>query len=213
MTVGIVSGLGRTLRSMHTTNDGGAFSAGEIIQTDAAINPGNSGGPLLNLNGEVIGINQAIRTTSSTTTGEPVNSGVGFAIPIDIVKRVAPSLITTGKYEYPYLGITSYDDLSLMLQEELGLPQPTGVYVTSVINGSPADQAGLKAGTRRTSIPGLNAGGDLIIAIDDHPVHNYNDLIGYLTMNKSPGEKVVLTVLRGNEEKQLELVLDKRPEP
>jgi S1-C subfamily serine protease len=212
MTTGIVSGLGRTLQSMHTTEDGGIFSAADIIQTDAAINPGNSGGPLLNLNGEVIGINQAIRTNSFVGT-EPVNSGVGFAISINIVKRVVPYLIQDGSYDYPYLGITSMSrDLSLLEQEELGLPRSTGVYVTGVTSGSPADEAGLRAPTRNTSIPGLPAGGDLIIGIDGKSVLTYNDLIGYLVQNKSPGDTVTLTVLRDNQEIELALTLDKRPE-
>ena len=212
MTTGIVSGLGRTLQSMHTTEDGGIFSAADIIQTDAAINPGNSGGPLLNLNGEVIGINQAIRTNSFVGT-EPINSGVGFAISINIVKRVVPYLIQDGSYDYPYLGITSMSrDLSLLEQEELGLPRATGVYVTGITSGSPADEAGLQAPSRNTSIPGLPAGGDLIIGIDGKTVLTYNDLIGYLVQNKSPGDTVTLTVLRDNQEIELPLTLDKRPE-
>ena len=101
MTVGIISALGRTLDSAHSTPDGTFFAAGDIIQTDAAINPGNSGGPLINLNGEVIGVNRAIRTTAFTETGEPVNSGIGFAISVNIIKRVVPVLIAQGKYDYP----------------------------------------------------------------------------------------------------------------
>ena len=121
MTIGIISGLGRTLSSFHNTGEGGTFSAGDIIQTDAAINPGNSGGPLLNLNGEVIGINEAIRTTNYSTSGEPVNSGIGFAISVNVMKRVTPDLIASGKYDYPYLGITSIDELTLKMSEALGL--------------------------------------------------------------------------------------------
>jgi S1-C subfamily serine protease len=211
MTVGIVSGLGRTLRSMHTTADGGTFSAGDIIQTDAAINPGNSGGPLINLNGEVIGINQAIRTNNVSASGDPLNSGVGFAIPINIVKRVIPSLIAHGSYDYPYLGITSTNEISLIEQEALGLATSNGVYITGVTPGTPADRAGLKAGTGTTSVLGLQAGGDLITAIDDQPVRNFNDLIAYLTKYKGPGDTVTLTVLRGEQEIEVDVVLDKRP--
>jgi len=213
MTEGIVSGLGRTLRSMHSTADGGTFSAGDIIQTDAAINPGNSGGPLLNLNGEVIGINQAIRTNNVSASGDPLNSGVGFAIPINIIKRVTPSLISNGSYDYPYLGITSTNEISLLDQEALGLSTSNGVYITGVTAGTPADRAGLKSGTRDTSIIGLQAGGDLITAIDDQPVRNFNDLITYLTKYKGPGDSVTLTVLRGDQEVKVDVVLDKRPEP
>ena len=211
MTVGIVSGLGRTLRSMHTTADGGTFSAGDIIQTDAAINPGNSGGPLINLNGEVIGINQAIRTDNVSASGDPLNSGVGFAIPINIVKRVIPSLIASGSYDYPYLGITSTNEISLIEQEALGLATSKGVYITGVTPGTPADRAGLRAGTSDTSVLGLQAGGDLITAIDDQPVRNFNDLIAYLTKYKGPGDTVMLTVIRGEQEIEVEVVLDKRP--
>lgn len=207
MTLGIVSGLGRTLRSLHTTNDGGSFSVADVIQTDAAVNPGNSGGPLLNLKGEVIGVNESIISSNS----QQVNSGVGFAVPVNIVRRVMPALIANGKYDYPYLGIVSANDLTLTLQEAAGLPQSSGVYVTGIISGGPAEKAGLQAGKEATSIRGLTKGGDLIVAIDGQPVRSYNDLIGYIVKKKSPGDKVVLTVLRGNQQLQLDLTLGKRP--
>lgn len=214
MTVGIVSGLGRTVESLHTT-DTGTFTAGNVIQTDAAINPGNSGGPLLDLNGKVVGVNQSIRTGNFTTSGEPSNSGVGFAVSINIVKRVSPDLIAKGTYEYPYLGITSSGtDLTLQEQEELGLSQSTGVYVTSVTSGGPADRAGVIGGDQNnTTSDGLPKGGDLIIAVDNHPVVNFNDLISYLVENKSPGDKVTLTVLRGGKQMTIDVTLDKRPSP
>ncbi|HEX9029314.1 MAG TPA: trypsin-like peptidase domain-containing protein, partial [Anaerolineales bacterium] len=196
MTVGIVSGLGRTVQSLHSTSDGGSFSAADVIQTDAAINPGNSGGPLLDLNGQVIGVNESIRTTTFSTQGQPVNSGIGFAISANMIKRVLPDLITHGKYDYPYLGITSQNDLTLAEQEALGLSQSTGVYITGVVPGGPADKAGLRAGSRNSSIDNLKAGGDLITGVDGKPVRTYNDLIGYLVENKSPGDRVTLTVLR-----------------
>lgn len=211
MTMGIVSAFGRTLQSMHEAPGGGLFTAGDIIQTDAAINPGNSGGPLLNLNGEVIGVNRAIRTFNFTSGEEPLNSGVGFAIAINLVKRVVPILIAEGKYSYPYLGITSLDDLSLLLQEALNLPQATGAYVTSVTPSSPADQAGLRGGADPTDIIGLYGGGDLIIAIDNQPVRQFGDLLSYLLNNKSPGDIVTLTVLRESQEVQLDLTLGERP--
>ncbi len=211
MTVGIVSGLGRALRSLRQAPSGGVFSSGDIIQTDAAINPGNSGGPLLNLNGEVIGVNRAIFTTSFSDEGQPLNSGIGFAISINLIKRVVPALIAEGKYEYPYIGITSVDDITLAEQETLNLPRTTGVYVTQVMPGSPADRAGIRAGTRSTSIPGLKAGGDLIIAIDGRPVNTFAEFISYLLRNKSPGDPVVLTVWRDDKEVQISLILDRRP--
>ena len=213
MTVGIVSALGRTLDSAHTTADGSMFTAGDIIQTDAAINPGNSGGPLFNIKGEVIGINRAIRTNSTTATGEPVNSGIGFAISINIVKRVAPVLIASGKYDYPFLGISALpnENMSLQVVDALGLKSYTGAYVTDVSAGGPADKAGIKAGTTSTKIPGLLGGGDLIVAIDGHEVHTFDDMLSYLITNKSPGDSVVLQVLRGSDKVDVTLVLDKRP--
>jgi 2-alkenal reductase len=211
MTTGIVSAKGRTMDSLHQSPGGGTFSAGDIIQTDAAINPGNSGGPLLNLNGEVIGINRAIFTTSSSAVGEPTNSGIGFAVSINIVKRVLPTLMAGKTYDYPYVGIFSLNDISITQQEALGLKQTTGVYVTDVVAGSPADKAGVHAGDKPTDIAGLMAGGDLITAIDGTLVNSFNDFIGYLILNKVPGDKVTLTVLRGAEEIKLEVTLEKRP--
>ena len=214
MTVGIVSGLGRTVESLHTT-DTGTFTAGNVIQTDAAINPGNSGGPLLDLNGKVVGVNQSIRTGNFTTTGEPTNSGVGFAISINIVKRVSPDLIAKGTYDYPYLGInSSATDLTLQEQEELGLSQSTGVYVTGVTAGGPADRAGILGGDpNNLTSDGMPKGGDLIVAVDNRPVYNFNDLISYLVENKSPGDKVTLTALRAGKQMKIDVTLDKRPSP
>jgi S1-C subfamily serine protease len=212
MTVGVISGLGRTLDSEHATPNGGQpFTAGDIIQTDAAINPGNSGGPLFNLSGEVIGVNRAIQTTNFTSTGQPVNSGIGFAVASNIIKRVAPVLISAGKYDYPYLGISSTSGLSLDEIQALGLTQDTGAYVTDVVKGGPGDLAGIKAGTQATSIQNLNAGGDLIVAIDGHPVLQFDDMLAYLIENKSPGDKVVVTVLRGTQKQDLTVTLGKRP--
>ncbi len=211
MTTGIVSAKGRTMDSLHQSPGGGTFSAGDIIQTDAAINPGNSGGPLLNLNGEVIGISRAIFTTSSSSVGEPVNSGIGFAVSINIVKRVLPTLIEGKTYDYPYVGIFSMNDITLVQQEALGLNQSNGVYVTDVVQGGPADKAGVRAGDKPTDLTGLMAGGDLITAIDGQPVNNFSDFIGYLILNKVPGDKVTLTILRGTEEITLEVTLEKRP--
>jgi S1-C subfamily serine protease len=211
MTEGIVSAKGRNLESIRQTSDGRSFSAGDVIQTDASINPGNSGGPLLNLQGEVIGVNKAIRTTGATATGEPVISGIGFAVSINIVKRVVPSLISKGSYDYPYLGVSAIDELDLTMQEALGLTQSMGAYLVEVVPGGPAAQAGLKAGAKDTSIQGLMAGGDLIIAIDGHPVAVYADLIGFLMTQKSPGDKAVLKILRDGKEQEVTITLGKRP--
>ncbi|HLO31985.1 MAG TPA: trypsin-like peptidase domain-containing protein [Anaerolineales bacterium] len=213
MTVGIVSALGRTQPAHAAPEGNGFFSNADIIQTDAAINPGNSGGPLFNLKGEVVGINQSIRTdTVNQTTGNAVNSGVGFSISINLVKRVVPFLIRDGKYEYPYLGISSASNLGLAEIEALGLNTYTGAYVTNVTPGGPADKAGIHGGSKPTNIEGLQAGGDIITAIDGHPVDNFDELLSYLTTNKSPGDTVVLTVLRDGKPMDINLTLDKRPQ-
>ncbi|MEW6286894.1 MAG: trypsin-like peptidase domain-containing protein [Chloroflexota bacterium] len=212
MTLGIVSGLGRTQPASAAPGGGGFFSTADIIQTDAAINPGNSGGPLFNMNGEVVGINQSIRTSSfNEMTGNAVNSGVGFSVSINLVKKIVPVLIRDGKYEYPYLGITSSSDLSLEEIEALGLNTYTGAYVLAVTPGGPADKAGVRAGTTPTRIEGLNAGGDLIIAFDGKPVPSFDKLLSYLLTTKSPGDTAVLTVLRDGEKVDITVTLGKRP--
>ena len=211
MTVGIVSARGRLLDSIRQTADGMYFTAGDLIQTDASINPGNSGGPLLNLNGEVIGVNRAIRTDNNSFTGETVNSGIGFAVSSNIVRRVVPLLISQGFYDYPYLGMSSLNSLDLTLQEVLDLPQATGAYVTDVISGGPAAGAGIVAGTQPTTIPGYFSGGDLIIAIDGMKVNEFGDLLGYMILNKIPGDQVMLTVIRNNETIDITVTLGKRP--
>lgn len=214
MTTGVVSALGRNLPSNAQVTTSGYFSAGDIIQTDASLNPGNSGGPLLNLNGEVVGVNRAIRTEGFTDTGDPVNSGIGFAVSVNIVKRVVPELIAHGQFDYPYLGVSAIDDLPLEAIEALVLQSFTGAYVVTVIPGGPADQAGLLAGSEPVNVPGygsLNAGGDLIVAVDGQPVRLFDDLIGYLILHKSPGDTVVLTVLRGSESVEVIITLGTRP--
>jgi 2-alkenal reductase len=211
MTTGVVSAKGRTLESMRASQDGGTFSAGSIIQTDAPINPGNSGGPLLNLDGEVIGVNRAIRTAGTTDTGEPVNTGIGFAIAINIVKRVLPTLIQGQTYDYPYLGLSSIEDLSLVAREALGLNRMNGAYVTDIVPGGPADEAGIRAGTRQTEITGLLGGGDLIIGVDGQTVNVFGDLLAYMLENKSPGDQMVMTIVRDNQEQEVTVTLGRRP--
>ena len=219
MSVGVVSGVHRTLDSAHATPNGGQpFTAGDLLQTDTAINPGNSGGPLFNLNGEVIGVNRAIETADYSASGQPVNSGVGFSVSSNIVKRVVPVIIQSGKYDYPYLGISSVSlgnpsqgGLTLDEINVLGLKQFTGTYVTDLAKGGPAEQAGLKAGTQTTSVQGLLGGGDLIIAVDGHPILQYDDLISYLVTHRSPGDIITLTVLRGDQKQDIKLTLGKRP--
>ena len=212
MTVGIVSALGRTLESMHQSPSGGYFSTSDVIQTDAAINPGNSGGPLLNIEGQVIGINRAIQTTgTSNGSGESGNIGIGFAIPINIVKKVVPELIANGSYDYPYLGLSSRDQLSLIEMEALGLENVSGAYIVSVVEGGPADKAGLIGGSVETDIPNLPAGGDVILAIDGMKVNTFSEFLSYLIQYKSPGDKVTLSILRDGENMDLEVTLGSRP--
>jgi 2-alkenal reductase len=212
MTLGIVSGLGRTQTAHIDPESGGRFSTADIIQTDAAINPGNSGGPLFNMQGEVVGVNQSIRTNAfDQTTGTAVNSGVGFSISINLVKRIVPYLIRDGKYDYPYLGISSTSNLTLAAIEALGLNTYTGAYVTDVTPGGPADQAGIRGGTQPTNLDGLQAGGDVITAIDGQPVNTFDQLLSYLTTNKSPGDTTVLTVLRDGQSMDITVTLGTRP--
>ena len=212
MTVGIVSARGRLLESLRAAPSGGFFTAPDLIQTDAAINPGNSGGPLLNMSGEVIGINRAIRT-SEEGNGMLSNSGIGFAVPIDIVKRVVPFLIRDGKYDYPYLGIISRENLTLVEKEALGFSsEVTGAYVVEVPKNGPASDAGMRGGTTETIFLDLPAGGDLIIAVDEEPVRSFSDLLAYLVTYKSPGDEMEITVLREGQETALMVILEKRPE-
>jgi S1-C subfamily serine protease len=208
MTTGVISALGRTLESQHFAPGGGAFATGNIIQTDAAINPGNSGGPLVNLNGEVIGINSAISTANINISGQPVNSGLGFAISIDTAKNVVPDLIAYGKHDSPYVGIQVLSEVSLFIKEELDLPQATGVYVLEVTQGSPAADAGIIGANGDQDSP---KGGDLIIGIDDQKVHNFEDFMGYLLTYKKPGDQVTISLIRDNETIEVELTLEKRP--
>ena len=208
MTIGIVSARGRTLESIRQTGSGSFFSAGDLIQTDASINPGNSGGPLLNLNGEVIGINRALQTGGSASTS---NTGIGFAVSSNILNLVLPSLIAGETYDYPYLGLSSIDSLSLTQAEFLGLPQANGAYVLEVVPGGPSDQAGIRAGEQPTDAFGLFAGGDLIIAVDGREILHFSELLSYLMLNKQPGDTIDLTILRDDTERTITVTLGERP--
>jgi S1-C subfamily serine protease len=218
MTTGIVSALGRSLPTSAQAPNGGYYSTGDLIQTDAALNPGNSGGPLLDLNGDVVGVNRAIQTSAYTSSGDPVNSGIGFAISVNTVKRVVPGLIAHGHYDYPYLGIEALalDDIPLEAINLLGLPTTTGAYVTSIVPDGPCDHAGLRAGTEALNLPGyqnssLKVGSDLIVAVDGEPVNTFDDLIGYLAVHKSPGDTITLTVWRSGQQIAIPVTLGTRP--
>jgi 2-alkenal reductase len=214
LTLGVISAIGRTLDSQRATPGGaGFYTAGDILQTDAALNPGNSGGPLLNLAGEVVGVNRAIRTETFTIAGDAANSGVGFAIPSNIVRRVAPDIIANGSVAYPYLGITSLNEENWNLRtvEALGLPPTaTGAYVTCVTPGGPAARAGV-VGAGSCDAPGLQPGGDLIIAIDGSPVQTFSDLLAYLIKDTSVGQKISLTVMRNGQPVEVSVTLGPRP--
>jgi 2-alkenal reductase len=210
MTTGIVSARGRTLDSIRQTEDGTFFSAGDLIQTDANINPGNSGGPLLNLNGEVIGINRAIQTGGTSMTSVS-NTGIGFAVSSNILRVVLPALINGNDYAYPYLGLSALPSLSLTQAEFLDLPQATGAYVVEVVSGGPSDEAGLQAGNEATEVQGLFNGGDLIIAVDDQEILEFGELLSYLMLNKQPGDDLVLTVIRDGRTMDITVTLGERP--
>jgi 2-alkenal reductase len=211
MTIGVVSGVGRTIQSDRAVQGSGRYSNPNVIQTDAAINPGNSGGPLLDSSGRVIGINTAIRSATQGVNGQLVNSGVGFAVPINTVKRIVPALIADGRYSYPWLGISSGSELDLQAQAALGLPQGTGVYVTEVTPGGPADDAGIRAGTRNVGLATLRAGGDLIIAVDGQPLRDFADLIGYLVSETEVGQTITFTIIRDGAQMDVQVTLGARP--
>ena len=181
---------------------------GGAIQTDAAINPGNSGGPLFNAAGQVIGVNSAILSQSGG------NEGVGFAIPINVVKRVAPELIQTGHYRHPQVGVSSIAlaDLSPQAKQRLGLaPNQKGLLVQQVTAG--AQQAGIQAGSRRVTVGNqtILTGGDIIVAVDSQPVATGGDLRGWIENQRHPGDTVTITVLRDGQRQDVQLTLSERP--
>ncbi len=213
MTLGIVSGLGRQLpsASLLEANAIPSFNNPSIIQVDTDINPGNSGGPLLNSHGELIGVNTAIRTDSG------VFQGVGFAIPANTVRRVVPELIDDGRVDYAWLGIqTLPEDAGFSvaaLAEPLNLPVTAGVLIDRVNNGSPADKAGLRGGSRLMDVRGgrVCSGGDIIVAVNGLYVNDIDELLAYLVMNSSPGDVLNLLVVRGTETFEVPLTLEARP--
>ena len=210
MTVGVVSGLGRLLPTNDNNAQGNpsvpSFSIPDIIQTDAAINPGNSGGPLINSKGEIVGINTAI----FSNTG--VYSGVGFAVPSNIIKKVVPSLIQTGTYRHPYLGITGID-VTPELAQSLGLERSGGFLITGITKGSPAEKFGLQAGQQSSNFEGRSiiTGGDIILKIDNIDVRKIDDILSYLEGFKQAGDTVKITVERNGIIKEINLVLAARP--
>lgn len=198
MTVGIVSATGRQIPSL------GRYRIPEAIQTDAAINPGNSGGPLLNLNGEVIGVNAQIATGG----GIAANAGVGFAIPVRVVRHVIPTLMETGTFQWPYLGVEG-DSVGLAIAEANNLQEQRGAYIVAVTPGGPAAQAGLQGSTGRTS-GGVQMGGDIVLEANGVSIGNFGDLLATVAFSH-PGDTINLTVLRNGELLELDVTLAPRP--
>jgi putative serine protease PepD len=199
LTTGIISALNRGIR----TEDGNQID--DLIQTDAAINPGKSGGPLLNSNGEVIGINTAIYSLSGGY------QGIGFAIPVNRAKDVASQLISTGKVARPWLGITGVS-LTAELSEAIGLGVERGVLVAEVVPGSPADQAGLRGGDRYIIVGSLKLllGGDAITALNEHEIYDMKQLVKILDKSKV-GDTVTLRIFRNGRFTDLRVLLAERP--
>ncbi len=203
MTTGIVSAIGRTIRSGNSP-----FSIPRVIQTDAAINPGNSGGPLLDRGGRVIGVNTQILSRSGSF------SGIGFAVPINMAKRVIPVLIDNGRYEYAWLGISGVP-LAEGVARLMDLPAGArGALVVEVVEDGPAWEAGLRGGERSAVVGDqpVAVGGDVIAGVDGTPIQSMDDLISYLIEHTAPGDEVVLDILRENGERdQVTVDLGRRP--
>ena len=202
MTSGIVSQIGRLLPSQDT-----GFSIPDVIQTDAAINPGNSGGPLLNMRGEVMGINTAIQSS----IGE--FSGIGFAVPSNTISKIVPTLIEEGKYAHPWIGILG-KDIDPDLAKVRGLDNAKGFLILNVIEGSPAEKAGLKGMSEISEIDGdeYPVDGDIVISVDDKEVRNISDILIHLQREKTVGDEMVLGVLRDGEFMHITLELVERPD-
>jgi S1-C subfamily serine protease len=202
LTTGVVSALGRVIESAEEDQ----FIA-EAIQTDAAINPGNSGGPLLNTEGEVIGVNSQIISNSGSS------AGVGFAISANTVRVVVPELIAKGVYLHPWLGVEGVDltaySVAVLSEAGMNIPVETGVLVVGIEAGSPAEAAGLSVGDRQARFGRyvMRIGGDIITAVDDTPVETLQDLMLYVEMQTSIGDTVQLTVIRDGAEQIVPVTL------
>jgi serine protease Do len=184
-----------------------SFSIPNMIQTDAAMNPGNSGGPLLNVRGEAIGVNIAIFSATGA------NSGVGLTIPSDAVKKIVPSLISTGTYQHPYVGIAGVDILP-RIADFIGLEEAGGFLITEVTEGGPAAKAGLRGGHIPTNVDGrmIDLGGDVILAVDNKTISKIDDLTSYIESEKDVGDVIILKVIRDGNIEEIDLTLTARPE-
>ena len=210
MTEGIVSALARSLPvglDSQTAQTGPSYNIPDIIQTDAAINPGNSGGVLLDDQGRLVGVTAAIESSANS------NAGIGFVIPSNIVQKVVPSLISTGSYQHPYLGISG-TTLTPDLASAMNLPgDQQGALIVDVTSGGPASKAGLHASTKQVVINGQQAmvGGDVIIAINGQPIKQFEDLASYLFNNTNVGDTVTVTVLRNGSQQDVKVTLGALP--
>ena len=200
MTSGIVSQLGRLLPS------GSGYSIPDVIQTDAAINPGNSGGPLLNMRGEIVGINTAIQSTSGEFTG------VGFSVPSQTVAKIVPILIEDGEYKHPWIGISGRD-IDPDMAKVLNLKDAVGFLVITVVEDSPAFNAGLIGSNKTIDVDGVNypSGGDVILEVDGLEVRKIDDILIHLQRAKSVGDEMVLEILRDGRTTNVTIVLEERP--
>jgi len=200
MTSGIISQMGRLLPS-----DSG-FSIPDVIQTDAAINPGNSGGPLLNMRGEVVGINTAIQSTTGEFTG------VGFAIPSQTVVKIVPTLISEGEYKHPWIGISGRD-IDPDTANVLGLKDSLGFLIITVVEDSPAFDAGLIGSNKTIEVEGREypVGGDIIVSVDGIDVRKIDDILIHLQRVKTVGDEMVLEILRDNRTTNITITLQERP--
>jgi len=200
LSIGIVSAVDRSIQSLSQ------FSIDNAIQTDASINPGNSGGPLIDAEGEVIGVNQQIETTSGA------NSGVGFAIPATAIRFALEQLREGGDVEYAYLGVST-QALWPQLADELGIPAERGALIAEVVQGGPADEAGLEGGDDQRTFQGaqIDTGGDVIVAVDDQRLEHDSDLAEFVSRRR-PGESVTLEIIRGGETEEIEVTLGPRPD-
>jgi S1-C subfamily serine protease len=199
LSVGVISATDRTIQGLSK------FPIEGALQTDAAINPGNSGGPLLDSDGQVIGIDQQINTNSGG------NEGVGFAVPIDVVKRSLDQLRDDGQVTYAYIGVST-QDLYPQLADRLGIDADSGAIVSRVIPDGPADDAGLHGGTETIQFQGLNvrAGGDVITAVNGQQISSSQDLPRLISL-LDPGDKATLDVIRDGERQQIDVTLGERP--